>query len=151
MNNRQLEHIVRSDHCLNDVTRGVFAINTLPKYVTGYPSAYIVNTAPLPGPGKHWIAIIFFNGRHAEFLDSLGKSPEHYGLKSFILRNSNHCSWINNRIQASDSSLCGLYVLYFITMRLCFDISLDNMCSDFSQNFVENDELVAAFIQSLYS
>lgn len=75
MNSSQLLNMVKSDPCLRQYVKGVFASNTLPQIITQYPSAFIVNTQPVPFPGEHWLALIIYSPAQAEFFDSLGKSP----------------------------------------------------------------------------
>lgn len=53
MNSTQLLNMVKTDSCLRRFVKGVFASNTLPQMVTEFPSAFIVNTQPLPFPGEH--------------------------------------------------------------------------------------------------
>lgn len=43
MNSSQLLNMVKSDPCLRQCVKGVFASNTLPQIITQYPSAFIVN------------------------------------------------------------------------------------------------------------
>lgn len=48
MNNIQLENIILKSNCLKKYVKGVNACNTLPENVTNFPSAFIVNTDPIP-------------------------------------------------------------------------------------------------------
>lgn len=97
------------------------------------------------------MAILLLNGQHAEFIDSFGKSPEHIELKSFVTINVINYVWIKNRFQDCNSKYCGLYVLYFILMQMCFHVFLDDMCSDFTIDFVKNDEFVSVFIHFMFA
>jgi hypothetical protein len=61
----------KMDPCLKRYVKGVFASNTLPQILTKYPSAFIVNTQPLPMPGEHWMTIITHSPSQADFLTAL--------------------------------------------------------------------------------
>lgn len=60
MNSTQMLNIVRTDPCLRRYVKGVFASNTLPATVTQFPSAFIVNTQPLPFPGLRLLCLTRF-------------------------------------------------------------------------------------------
>lgn len=87
MNSTQLLNMVKTDPCLRRFVKGVFASNTLPQMVTEFPSAFIVNTQPLPFPGEHWVALIVYSPLQAEFFDSLGKSPADYSQERRTVQN----------------------------------------------------------------
>ena len=78
MNSKQLLDLVHNEPILKRFVRGVYASNTVPEVVTRYPSAFIINTEPLPLPGEHWVAVIIHSSSEADFLDSLGKPPKNY-------------------------------------------------------------------------
>ena len=127
--------------------RGVYASNTLPKVVTRYPSAFIINTQPLPLPGEHWVAVIIHSSSEADFFDSLGKPPgEHPTIENFIHKNSEQCNVKSKRLQPSYSDLCGLYVLVFLISRLCLNMSLSQVYALFSNNIQNNDNFVHSFL-----
>ena len=146
--------MVKIDPCLRHYVKGVFASNTLPQCVTQYPSAFIVNTQPLPMPGEHWVAIIMRSPSQAEFFDSLGKSPADYNqdIQKFLTLNSVQCNFKSIRLQPRNSDLCGLYVLVFLIARLCFKNSLNHVYALFSKDIQSNDDFVKRFMYdySLY-
>ena len=146
MNTRQLENFIKSSPCLKTVVKGVFALNTLPHRVTQYPSAFIVNTDPIPLPGEHWVLIIIYSPWKAEFFDSLGRPPIHYGFDRFISKNSSQVYFMERQIQSKDSMYCGLYVLFFAIMRLCNHFSIDDVYSYFINNVTCNDYFVYTFM-----
>lgn len=131
--------MVKMDPCLRRYVKGVFASNTLPQIVTHYPSAFIVNTQPLPMPGEHWVSIIIRSPSQAEFFDSLGKSPADYNhdIQNFLKKNS-----VEMQLQPRNSDLCGLYVLVFLIARLCFKNSLNQVYALFSKDIQSNDVFV---------
>jgi len=63
----------------------ITAVNDLPAVIASrYPQIFVVDTDPLPNPGKHWVCIILMKPSSVEYFDSLGKKTEFYGygLKS---------------------------------------------------------------------
>ena len=52
----QMGRVMMAESNRKQQFRGVFAANRLPKRVSRYPSAYIVNTDPASKPGTHWVA-----------------------------------------------------------------------------------------------
>lgn len=147
MNSTQLLKIVRTDPCLRRYVRGVFASNTLPSTVTQFPSAFIVNTQPLPFPGEHWVAFIVVNPFHVEVFDSLGKSPKgyHHDIQNFFEKNNLHCTFKTIQLQPYYSEWCGLYVLVYLVARLCFKYSLNHVY-DLFPNIHANDSFVIHFM-----
>jgi hypothetical protein len=148
MNSTELLNMVKIDPCLRRYVKGVFASNTLPQTITQYPSAFIVNTQPLPMPGEHWVAIIMRSPSQAEFFDSLGKSPADYNqdIQKFLTLNSVQCNFKSIRLQPRNSDLCGLYVLVFLIARLCFKNSLNHVYALFSKDIQSNDDFVKRFM-----
>ena len=147
MNSKQLLAFVHSEPILKRYVRGVFASNTVPEVVTHYPSAFIINTQPLPLPGEHWVAVIIHSVSEADFFDSLGKPPGNYqDIENFIYKNSQHCNCICKKLQPSNSDLCGLYVLVFLICRLGLKMSLSRIYASFSANIQLNDNFVRSFI-----
>lgn len=123
MNTEQLKGMLNRYKCLRDTCVEITAINVLPKDVPPiYPQLYIVNTDPLPNPGKHWVCVILYNYDKIDYFDSLGRPAEYYGvdLQNFLHRNGQKPNFIQRRLQSAKSDLCGLYVIYFAVMRLIF-------------------------------
>jgi hypothetical protein len=152
MNSTELLNMVKMDPCLRRYVKGVYASNTLPQIVTQYPSAFIVNTQPLPMSGEHWVTIIIHSPSHAEFFDSLGKSPTDYNLdiQTFLNKNSEQCNFKSIRLQPRNSDLCGLYVLVFLILRLCFKNSFNHVYGLFSKDIQSNDDFVKRLIYDYY-
>ena len=147
MNSKQLLDFVHNDLILKRFVRGVYASNTVPEIVTRYPSAFIINTQPLPHPGEHWVAVIMHSSSESEFFDSLGKAPGNYQeIENFIYKNSKHCNFKCKRLQPSYSDLCGLYVLVFLISRLHLKLSMPRVYALFSSSIQLNDNFVRSFI-----
>ena len=128
MNANELKTLAERNRLLNNVLKGVFSSNTLPRTVTSYPSAYICNTEPSHLPGAHWIVFWIHSPKYADFYDSLGKPPQHYdqSFQSFLERNCEVCVYNNVRLQSKDSNTCGYHVLFYLWMK-CYNHSLLHM------------------------
>ncbi|CAG2238520.1 unnamed protein product [Mytilus edulis] len=116
--------------CLRNMVIEITAINVLPEHTPSlYPQLYIVNTDPLPNPGKHWLCVILYNYGQLDYFDSLGRPAEYYGadLHDFLERNGQNHNYVQRRLQSLQSDLCGLYVVYFAVMRLCLHLSIKDI------------------------
>lgn len=151
MNSGELKDMVASYQFLKKYIE-ICAINTLPKNVFGrFPRIFIINTDPLPNPGKHWVCVLFLNSSSAEYFDSLGDPAHFYDkhLQKFIKENSNECDYSFLQLQSNDSSICGLYVILFILMRIGFQMTVQNVYAMFDQDLKQNDKFVSMCISKI--
>ena len=147
MNTDQLKGMLNRYKCLRNILIDITAINVLPKRTPSiYPQLYIINTDPLPNPGKHWVCVILYNYGQLDYFDSLGNPAQYYGndLHNFFKRNGQkHNNSVQRRIQSLYSDLCGLYVVYFAVMRLCLHFSIRDIYQSFHINdFKQNDKFI---------
>lgn len=151
MNGKELHDILQSNTCTHRFFKGVFARDGLPKD-NRYPSAYVVNTAPMTHRGEHWVAIVLKSSRHGVFFDSFGRRPEFYGneLIDFFRSHVTSYECFNVAVQAKTSSMCGLFVLTFLMLYLCFDFSLQQIVTYFDSDRNVNDQLVSDFVNQYY-
>lgn len=150
MNAEQLSNLLQRFKCLNETIVNITAVNAVPnKIVKIFPQLYIINTDPIPNPGKYWICVIFHDTLNTDYFDSLGNSPRFYSseLIKFIEDNSrNGYKFIKKSIQSSSSDICGLYVVFFALMRICFNIPVENIYDMyFTENLFENDAFVHSY------
>ena len=121
MNNKEIAEIIWQDPRARRVFRGVFPRDRLPRKKgldTRRQSAYIVNTDRSVGPGEHWVCVWFDGKGHAEYFDSFGLPPLFASINNLIDRNSYYPLKYNQRLfQSLTSSVCGLYVLYYVLMK----------------------------------
>ena len=153
MNGNELECAIRSNSCIQMQVKGVFARNNLPTGKIHYPSAYIVNNHTSDLPGEHWMAIVLESKSHGVFFDSFGKPPEFYGeeLKHFLNCYVKQYECFNVQVQPKSSSHCGLFVLTFLMLNLCFKYSLNSIVNIFDSNVYANDHFVFNFVNTYYS
>ena len=120
--------------CLRNVYIKICATNTLPKNTYKHsPQVFIVNLDPLPNPGTHWVCVIFSNDTSVEYFDSLGL-PMPDRVKRFINENGDNCVYVRKQLQSHTSDICGLYVIFFILMRICFRFSVQKVFDMFDQD-----------------
>lgn len=69
----------------------------------------------------------------------------------FIEDNSkNECTFIQKKIQSNSSDTCGLYVVFFALMRICFNNSVDSIYDMFfTENLSVNDDFVSSYFKNL--
>jgi hypothetical protein len=102
---------------INKTTRGFFDgvyAKDLLENIESPPELIICNTDDSDKKGEHWLAF-FFHNEICEFYDPLGKSYSYYGPEfiNFVNKFSVSCISTKKRTQPLNSSLCGLYCLYF--------------------------------------
>jgi hypothetical protein len=105
---------------LNKSFRGIFSIDTLPKYLK-YRTFCICNTDTHNGNRKHWICFIKSDKNTIECFDSLGISSDKKDLlKRYCKFTGKHLTFNLNQFQKLDSITCGLFCVYFIIERYVF-------------------------------
>ena len=109
--------MLMSDIGARRVFKGVYPRDRLPVCVT-YPSIFVVNTDTSDGPGLHWVAVSFDRFGYSEYFDSFGLPPVHSDIATFIDKNSFYPFVYNSRfLQDMTSSVCGLYVIYYVLLK----------------------------------
>lgn len=150
MDTAQLDRIMENDKFTKDLFRGVFAANTLPKFVKSYPSLYIVNTATSKSPGEHWVVLYFSRNKNTEFFDSYGNAPDLFRFNDFVERNSKTVTFNSLQLQGNRSMTCGGFCTYFAINR-CRGVKMFDIVTRFSKNKSLNDEMIKEFMYSNYS
>ena len=117
--------------------------------ISHYPTYIIVNLDKREESGSHWIAIAMFP-KDVYICDSLGalmptpRFPTQ--LINFLYRVTfRRRLHITRRLQADNSTNCGLYCIYFIQMMV------KNNFSDFLSKFCNNYYLNDLIIELLFS
>lgn len=133
---------------------GVYSADNIPRNIR--KDHFIVcNTDVSSGPGKHWYCILKSEANTLECFDSLGIDQ----AKKQFLKNSCHFPSIKKirfnltAVQSSDSSSCGLFVLYFLIHRFHNkDMSYDDLLNEiFVESKATNEEKVALFCNYHFS
>ena len=111
----QLNEILQRDWRVRRVFRGVFASDSLPRYIEqGIPHAFIINIDRNNKPGSHWVALYIDAFGTATYFDSFGFPPYQPDIKNFIERNSYKLKNNPIIIQNIFATTCGLYCVYFV-------------------------------------
>ena len=108
MNTLQLKRALERNPSTRKIFCGVFAADQLPKINT-FPCGFVANTDPITEPGTHWVSFYFPSLGKAEFFDSYGHRPEHYGFKLYDIE-----TWNNRKLQSSLSEVCGQYCIFYL-------------------------------------
>ena len=152
MDTVQLDHALHNrDDLPSGVFKGTYAINQIPHaYTVNPPFAMIINTAPWPSRGEHWVAIYCTNINQLEYFDSEGKPPPsrlmmwgHLGNPSIVYN--------AQRLQSYCSSVCGEYCLFYLYCRMK-NVSFTSFLSYFQlKRHISNDRKVYHLVHSVFA
>ena len=153
MNGHTIARCLQHDRLSHRTFAGVYARDTLTCVVPPpfRPSAFVVNTDRVAGPGQHWVAIWFDPKRGiAEYFDSYGLSPTFYPpIERFIKRHSYSYRYNDRPMQDVLSRVCGYYVLYFVLQK-SRGVSLARIQQAFRTSpLYVNDRRVQALVRGL--
>lgn len=127
---------------------GVFSIDNVPKRIKKNHFA-IVNTEESTQPGKHWFCFIKKENKKYELFDSLDidQTKIDYLEKYTIFPRNSEVKFNENNLQNSQSSTCGLFVLYFLVHRMHnLDLSFNKLINEIFQIETQrNENLVRSF------
>lgn len=127
---------------------GVYARDELPKKITKWPTALVVNTDPRSRPGEHWVAFFMRDKDTIEYFDPYGIRPLYIEYFDFIKRNCKR--WYYNELHFQPtiplSVACGLYCTLYIRIR-CNGISFNDFIRLFAKNIKFNDLLLQIYLK----
>lgn len=144
-------------HCLfrqrRQIQFDVLCSNELNNYnVKSYPLCLIVNNQECGEAGEHWTCFYKKSLKSAlEFFCSYGNGVQFYGkyFEDFQKRNSANGFVENHTVfQSSLSSVCGLYVIFYLYQRQK-NVSRSIMFQKFTRNVYENDRLVMFYVKKI--
>ena len=150
-----ITEIALSQYVTSKYFGGCYSTNSIPVFPSKTDFVYIVNSAEIEKPGKHWLLIVKAEKNSiVEFFDSLGQRPSkyHQAIESYIHDNSWPYYISNNfRYQRADSTLCGLYCLVVASMRFSGK-SMENVLKHFNpENLHMNEILIKNYFQDYTS
>ena len=127
---------------------GTFAINQIPHvYMVNAPFAMIINTAPWPSRGEHWIAVYCVNNNQLEYFDSEGRPP----LTRISRMWSHSIIYNTQRLQSYCSSVCGEYCIFYLYCRMK-NVSFTSFLSYFQlKRHISNDRKVYHLVHSVFA
>ena len=146
MDGQDIYKIIKKDSKLRKHFMGVYPFESLPvkKMVEKQCFIFNNNISSVKREG-HWLALHKTNEQTIEFYDSFGFPPEFYGLiKKYPVLKNYTMVYHNKDLQPIASETCGLYCIYFISMR-ARGHKFTNILSGFSQNKEINDNIVKKY------
>lgn len=142
MDGLTLHQVMTQDPHAAPLFEGVFAADTLPRYLHKKPAYFIMNTDPIRKPGQHWLAVSIDCHGRGEYFDSYGQPPYITEHRKFLDR---HCkSWRYNHLdlQALDSVVCGQYCVMYLLHKAHGYSLPDFVNMYFTDDCNKNDKLV---------
>ncbi len=128
---------------LNKHFLGIFSINTLPKTIKRN-SFLICNTDTSNGLGKHWLCFSKTSSNCIECFDSLGINEHKKDLLNTYckFKNALKIEFNETQFQDSNSSTCGLFVIYFAIQRFHnLDLEFDELLEEIFVLKTEKNEI----------
>ena len=152
MDENELTRLLRNNSITSPYFCGVLSHDELNMLPTPDEGFYICNSDHSQGPGKHWLAIGWFqHGQSTEFFDSLAKEPSSYhaNIENFLLCKGHSYKYSKKRIQSTVSIKCGEFCVFYAYHR-CKGYSFEQILSMFSAtNLVLNDIVVERFVNNM--
>ena len=114
MDSIEINRILKK-HCLQHF-HGVFPANDFE--ISKVPCFLVLNTDESDKPGQHWVCL-YINEERSEFFDSQGLAPFHYHnyWHEALLQISNSYCYNTNRLQETDSNVCGQFCIAYVLLR----------------------------------
>ena len=127
MNTKQLWTALTLNSKTNNFFDGIFSYDTLVN-IKLKPTLLICNTDPSYKPGKHWV-LFFFKKNEVDFYDSMGKDISFYGTEflSLVEKFGLKYNMCNIRTQPVNTSLCGVYCLYYAYLKCSKDYEMETI------------------------
>lgn len=134
--------------CTRPLFRGTFARNEIAREKP-LPGIYIVNTDPREETGEHWTLFFISSNREITYFDSLGTVPLHAEMYDFI-GEADHFFFNKKRLQAANTTTCGLYCIY-VGARLACGHAMSDITAKFSSKYLlANDRLIPVLVRKEY-
>ena len=150
MNGYDLERVMRADPHTSPIFEGVFAADTLPRFLSKRPALLIFNVDRITQKGSHWQAAHIDKDGNGQFFDSYGMSPFVPAHKRFMDRVCK--TWTHNpiQLQALDSAVCGHYCLLYLIFK-AHGYSLEQMINMFFDDDVNKNDAVVEYLVDRYT
>ena len=91
------------------------------------------------------MSFYFPSREKAEFFDSYGHPPEHYGFKLYEIE-----TWNNRKLQSSWSQVCGQYCIFYLYHK-SRGYSMSKIVNLFTGNTRLNDRKVACYVKKHFN
>lgn len=148
MNSSEISLILKSLNQTKHIFIGVFACDTLPRYIVKKPALLICNTHPIEKPGEHWISIYITRNNNAEYFDSFGLPPTNKFIINFLEKNCNKFLYNKQMIQSLFSNYCGQFcIMYAFHKGLSKSLRIFLRLFDL-KNPLKNNKIVLNFFRN---
>ena len=135
MNTKQLYVALMRNKITKKCFDGIYARDTL-EDIKSKPELIICNTDDSTQEGEHWVVFYFDkNSDSVLFYDSVGNDLEYYGSEfvDFANKYATHYIYSDKRTQPINSSLCGIYCLYFAYFK-CKGFSMQKIIKSMTRS-----------------
>ena len=153
MDSKQIYTILANDSFIKDQNfLGVFPIDLIPMTALKFPCCLVVNTKPQDHKGEHWVAIVKTEDRKGIYFDSFGMPPYNLPEVGDVLENCTEWTFNNTRLQSSFSTVCGQYVLFFLT-HYARGFTLEHIVNllNNDRDLHANDALIYNYVKHKYA
>jgi hypothetical protein len=135
---------------VNPLFKGVFAIDKLPN-VLPIKNFFIANLSPSDEGGSHWIVICRPEKDSLEIFNSLGYDSLNSLMPFLKFRKHYKIIYNQQEFQSIQSTVCGLFCIYFIIYRICnYDLSFEHLLEHiFETDANTNENKVTLFCENL--
>lgn len=150
LSNYQMYSIAKLHYHTKAVFGGCFTADTLPCYITKYPSFYICNSSMSWEGGSHWILLLYQAPNvESEYFDPRGRSVSDYHrlVEENLIVNGNGRYKVNSvAYQPPNSQTCGHFCLWFADKR-CQNIPYHTCLNMLNpDNLKENEDYVSSYV-----
>lgn len=150
MDGESIESLLKSNSLTEDMFKGVFPSNKIPKNIAKKKTkqGFIFNLDPSYKDGSHWISIVITpeNQRNIYF-DSYGWPPLNSAFKKFM---KDDYVYNKHKMQNDYSTACGQWCLYFL-LNQALDVSLDSQVKLLkNQDTLKNDHYINHMINIFF-
>ena len=147
MNTLELTCILKSDPMMKRFSPRVLAMDEFLAYPLNEKGLIICNSQSSIKLGEHWFLIFFRNKRELYFIDSLARTPQHYGVHEKFRDRT--VTSLGTALQHKHSTVCGEFTVYF-AYNLSRNIPLCRSLELFSHDQGRNALIVRRFLQKVF-
>lgn len=152
MNEDEIEQYLSGYALTKRYFKGCFARDELRNVSLHQDSLYVINTGIRASEGEHWV-LVFWSALSPFpiYFDSFGFPPLYPDISNFIMSAAAFFEYNKQRLQSSDSSLCGHYVVYF-AFQLCSGENIEAIRRIHFTNddFNLNDRIVLSLFKKVF-
>ncbi len=146
MNGGLIHEALERDATIRQYLVGVYSADMLPNME--FPGSYVVSIDNYGHPGQHWVAFFSYDDK-LDCFDSFGAHPASYNKHIEKWSEQVYNVLQNQELQSRDTTVCGQYCMFFITLR-SYGYRYEDVMSAFSKDHLYNDKLVQKFVNKFF-